>query len=80
MEFSVDLINALAKRGWRIVRWVLPLYIFGLLLLIALTIFDTSLVSNLLHLKSDGYYEWMQFLLGQILFASIVLFIFYLMK
>ena len=81
MEFNVDLINALAKRGWKIIVWVLPINIilstyFLVQIVVAKGLFSVNTLSKIDHNISS----LLGFLIQNITISFIVILIFYIVK
>ena len=81
MEFSVDILNALAKRGWKIIVWVFPTNMIISLFLFFLILIERNLFSidNFVKIDSDVS-TLLAFLMQNILFSFVILLIFYIIK
>lgn len=81
MEFSVDLLNSLAKRGWKIIVWVFPLNMIFSIYLFILILIERKLfsVNNFVNIDSDVS-ALLSFLIQNISFSFVILLIFYIIK
>ena len=81
MDFNVDLVNALAKRGWKIIIWVLPINIvFSSFFLIYIIIAKSLYSVDKLTRVNEHINSLLGFLVQNILVSFIVILIFYILK
>ena len=81
MEFSVDLLNTLAKRGWKIIVWVLPINIIFSLYFTTFIIIKRGLysINKIANIDTD-ISSLLSFLIQNIVFSFFVIFVFYIIK
>lgn len=81
MDFNTDLLNALAKRGWRIIVWILPINIIFSVLLVFYILIATKLYTiDKITQLDDKVVEVLAFLIHNIFLSIIVGLIFYIVK